>query len=161
MKVQDGTVLRESMKDSAKVCSQRSACTTCCKTFLLRNFHGIQQKVMKWMNNLEKFGSDNLTLRKRASNHSMFFNTISLRKGFLRVGVSQLCMILYDFSCCKDKNCCRVESCCRTCLTNHMESISRHQLFIASGVDTHTHVTDKINFQKPGAHRPVATTHLV
>ena len=34
--------LRESILDSAKVFSQKSACTTCRKTFLPRNFHGIQ-----------------------------------------------------------------------------------------------------------------------
>ena len=37
--------LRESMRDSVKVFSQRSACTTCCETFLPQNFHGIQYVV--------------------------------------------------------------------------------------------------------------------
>ena len=34
--------LRESIWDFTKVFSRRSACTTCRKTFLAQNFHGIQ-----------------------------------------------------------------------------------------------------------------------
>ena len=48
MSAKDGAVqifnmdLRESMWHSTKVFSRRSACTTCCETFLAQNFHGIQ-----------------------------------------------------------------------------------------------------------------------
>ena len=52
----------------------------------------------------------------------------------------------------------------RTYSTNHIGSISHHQLLIALGVDTHTYTHTPIDIrgqEKPGARRPVFGVQLV